>query len=235
MALGDLNNMKKFILFVAHPDDETLFFSGPLKTNGSDFHVVLVTDGNADKKGPERLKEFSKVLEFFKVDSFETYLFTDIYDKEIDQKELKLKIKNTLMINAGKDSIIFTHGPFGEYGHPHHIQVSQAVHEIALADFQIHHPNILELENSSYIYEEEDIYKAKLEILTTTYREEFSRFVTLLAPKRVERFLESNSSTLKIAQFLNEDKKNLPNDWGGYEIFKESLLLFKTQGLARRF
>lgn len=233
--MGEINNMKKYILFVAHPDDETLFFSGPLKSLGNEFHVVLVTDGNADKKGTERLKEFAKVLAFFNVNSFETYLFPDIYEKEINQMELRNKIAHTLKTHATKETILFTHGPFGEYGHPHHIQVCQAVHKIALKDYQIHHPNVLELVNSSYQYDENDIYIAKLQILNTTYKDEFSRFVTLLAPKRVERFLKSNTSTLEIAEFLNSDKKSPPKEWGGYELFKESLLLFKNKGLTRRF
>ncbi|MCR9206347.1 MAG: PIG-L family deacetylase, partial [Halobacteriovoraceae bacterium] len=65
--------MKNKALFVAHPDDEVLFFSGPLYTFGKDFHVVLVTDGNADGLGKSRLKEFELSLESFNVDSFELY------------------------------------------------------------------------------------------------------------------------------------------------------------------
>ena len=194
--------MKNNILFVAHPDDEVLFFSGPLNRYGEDFHVVLVTDGNADGKGNIRLKEFEKSLKQFNVHSFETYLFEDIYEKEIDSMELERRIKETLEKYSKENSRVYTHGPFGEYGHPHHIQVSKAVHTVAQAKYSIRHPNVLDLPGSAEIYDDSDLYQKKLNILTSIYRNEFSRFVTLLAPKMSEKHLSSEDYILEITEVL---------------------------------
>lgn len=227
--------MKNKALFIAHPDDEVLFFTGPLFNYGKDFHVVLVTDGNADGQGKERLKEFSQSLNSFQVDSFEHYQLPDIYDKELDPSLLETKIKNTLDTKISPNAMVYTHGPFGEYGHPHHIQVSNIVHQNCLKKFKISHPNILDLPNSSESYYEEIIYKTKLDLLTSIYKNEFSRFVTLLAPKMSEKHLLSGKETLDISNFLLGKRKSLPTELGGYEYFRESLQLFKSAGLSRRF
>lgn len=235
MAIKENNNMKKHLLIVAHPDDEVLFFTGPLNEWGDDFHVVLVTDGNADGKGNTRQKEFEKVLSEFKVTSFELYHFLDIYEKEIPEKEFLEKLEVTLGKFLEPGSSIYTHGPFGEYGHPHHIQVSNYVHNSCLKNFTINHPNILDLPGSIFEFNDEDLYRKKLKLMTSIYRNEFSRFVTLLAPRMVEKHLQSTPDVLAISNYLLDKNKNLPDKMGGYEYFRESLILFKESGLTRRF
>ena len=226
---------KKKILIVAHPDDETLFFSGPLITYQKDLHVVLVTDGNADNKGQERIKQFQCVMKDFGIDSFEMYLLRDLYDVPLCIKELSSKIKNTFEFYCENKAEVFTHGPFGEYGHPHHIQVSFAVHKFCHNINKVFHPNILDLENSELIFDDNEMYIKKLKILTTYYKEEYSKFVSLLAPKRVEKFISPQESVCKITKFLCDQKEDLPDNIGPYQDFRESLILFKNYGLSRKF
>ena len=43
------------LLVVAHPDDETIFFAGVIQSKRDlPWHLVCLTDGNADGRGKER-------------------------------------------------------------------------------------------------------------------------------------------------------------------------------------
>lgn len=227
--------MKKAALIIAHPDDEVLFFTGPLQKFHQDLHVVLVTDGNADSKGPEREREFLQIMKEFNIESYETYRLPDKYDQLLNQELLSEKLRETQSNYLIDHPTIFTHGPFGEYGHPHHIQISYMVHSIFLSQAEnIYHPNILDIEEEAGLTFD-NTWKKKLSLLETIYKNEYSRFVTLLAPKRVEKHLLSNESTLEISEFLIDPNKKPPIHWGQYKEFKNSLLIFKEHGLARKF
>ncbi|MCF8059822.1 MAG: PIG-L family deacetylase [Bacteriovoracaceae bacterium] len=231
--------MKKNILIIAHPDDETLFFASVLYWNSQDIHVICATDGNADNRGSERKTEFQKAMQAFDVKSFEYYELPDIYDTPIEENLLTAKIIQSIKTHADENSIIFTHGPFGEYGHPHHLQVSQIVHHHFLGRYPIYHPNVLEISNHSnqitYELDIEKVWALKLDVLFHTYKKEYQRFVTLIPARAKESFIKSQEETLEILNYLTKKQKTLKEDLGVYTLFHQSLKLFREEGLERKF
>lgn len=228
---------QKAIIIVAHPDDEALFFSSILDHRTLEKHVICITDGNADGRGAERDHEFKKCMEFFNVESFEKFNLPDRYDEGLDQSFLEEKLKQSFENYLEKDSLIFTHGPFGDYGHPHHITTSFVVHKILKStENKIFTPNVLDHPMGMTFYEEKNIestWEKKLEVLGSIYEKEYVRFVSLVPAKAKESYLQSNQETYKILDYLVNDTplKGLKD----YKPFQRSLELFKENGLKRKF
>jgi LmbE family N-acetylglucosaminyl deacetylase len=116
-------NLCSHLLVVAHPDDETLFFGGLLQSL-KDWHVVCVTDGNADGLGSQRQEQFFKAIKLLRVKKSEIYNFEDKFETRLNTYELVRKLSG-----LGKFKKVFTHSIVGEYGHPHHQDVSFATHQ----------------------------------------------------------------------------------------------------------
>jgi LmbE family N-acetylglucosaminyl deacetylase len=231
--------MKKYCIICAHPDDETLFFSSILNSFGQDCIVHCLTDGNADGRGDERKKEFSHAMKYFEVTNFKWSGLADIYELNIEQNKLEKEIQETIN-SLPKDSIIFTHGPFGDYGHPHHIQVALVVHRIAFKKgISVYHPNVLALEagTNPFQIKSEDTWVKKLYVLENIYHEEYRRFVSLIPAKANESFIESDETTLRVLEFFDIDNKDeeIKGDLGLLGPFKNSLEIFKKNGLLRKF
>lgn len=233
--------MKKYCIICAHPDDETLFFSSILNSFGQDTLVHCLTDGNADGRGSERKKEFQKAMDYFEVANWTWSGLPDIYEKNLDPEKLKEEIGKTLK-SLPKDSIVFTHGPFGDYGHPHHIQVARAVHQIVFEEIPslgLYYPNTLALEagTNPFQIKSQESWQKKLHVLENIYYQEYSRFVSLIPAKATESFIKSDHRTLKILDFFcpNNHEKNLSGDLGVMGPFKRSLEIFKENGLVRKF
>ena len=115
---------KKYNLLVcAHPDDETIFCGGLLQVyRRRPWKVICVTDGNADGKGPERNQDFVNACREFKIKDYEMWDFPDRFNVRLDIPRLMERLSQET------PSEIFTHGVLGEYGHPHHQDVSLAAH-----------------------------------------------------------------------------------------------------------
>lgn len=111
------------LLVVAHPDDETIFFAGLLLQSKGQFRVVCVTDGNADGFGPERAKQFAKACRLLGVKEFVQLDYPDRFHTRIDIEDLRRRLTE-----MGRPKKVYTHGPLGEYGHPHHQDVCLATH-----------------------------------------------------------------------------------------------------------
>ncbi|MBR3909092.1 MAG: hypothetical protein IKJ50_05170 [Clostridia bacterium] len=109
---------EKAILFIAHPDDDTLFFHKFIKEHKP--YVVLLTDGWSLK----RFKDFNKVMKIYGV----RYRAFNLHsrDKRINLLE-KYVIKS---LKLGDFEICATHNAEGEYGHEMHIRVHEAVKKI---------------------------------------------------------------------------------------------------------
>lgn len=110
---------EKAILFVAHPDDDTLFFHTFIKEYKP--YVVLLTDGWS----LVRMKDFIKVMKTYGV----KYRAYDLHsrDKRIDL--LEKYVANSLKL--ADFSICATHNAEGEYGHEMHIRVHNAVKKVS--------------------------------------------------------------------------------------------------------
>lgn len=110
---------EKSILFIAHPDDDTLFFHTFIKEYKP--YVVLLTDGWSIV----RMKDFRKVMKKYAV----KYRVYDLHsrDKRIDL--LEKYVANSLKLSDF--SVCATHNADGEYGHEMHIRVHSAVKKLS--------------------------------------------------------------------------------------------------------
>jgi hypothetical protein len=111
------------ILFVAHPDDETLFFYSFIKSNRP--YVVLMTDGWSLR----RLPEFIKAMRMYKV----RYRAYNLHsrDKRIDL--IEKYVREAYL--TGKYDYIASHNSSGEYGHEMHVRVHEAVKKVVKKEF----------------------------------------------------------------------------------------------------
>lgn len=119
LNLKNVNN----VMFVAHPDDESLWGGDHLAKDN--YLVVCVTCGAVE----ERKIEFENAVnEFGNIP-----LSLGYPDKTNNEKdnwdgcyyEIEKEIKD--IINYKKWNKIITHNPEGEYGHMHHIMISTMV------------------------------------------------------------------------------------------------------------
>ena len=187
------------ILFVAHPDDETLFFSSILFRYRRSLHVVCVTDGNGDGEKALRQAQFRTAMKRFGVASFEFLDEPDHYETRLSIAKI---IENIRAMRPGGGTgrpqlkAVYTHGPLGEYGHPHHQDVSRAVHESFFRKCPVCSP--------SYNLDPDFIYKLtkqqfalKREILTEVYSSETRRFLNLVPVTSWEGFVQMKLSEVK--------------------------------------
>lgn len=176
-----MKSKKKFnLIVVAHPDDETLFFAGLIQAvKTSPWKVVCVTDGNADGQGAMRAGQLAEACRLLKVSKLEHWDFPDIYEKRLDVVALTERLKG--LDNVGQ---VFTHGILGEYGHPHHQDVSLAVHaafkNVFSVAYNCYAKKLVKLSAAQYAL--------KARILSTVYLSETRRFAPFLPATFVEGF-----------------------------------------------
>ena len=108
------------ILFVAHPDDDALFFHTFLVSEKP--YVVLLFTGWSLR----RLPDFFKAMKYYGVRCRAYSGFAEgMYDYEKKRKRTEKRIQSCLKI--GKFSKVLTHNASGEYGHQAHRLVHEAV------------------------------------------------------------------------------------------------------------
>ena len=115
---------------VAHPDDETVFFGGVIRQlarAGLPVEVVSVTSTFATPTLTSiRREEFRRAC--WGLGARARLLPLADAAGLLDDDELAAALARVRLTGCG---LVFTHGVWGEYGHPHHIQVSRAVHRLA--------------------------------------------------------------------------------------------------------
>ena len=197
-------NEKKYRLIVtAHPDDETLFMGGLIMTEKSlPWKVICVTDGNADGQGVKRKKQFLKACREMGVKEVEMWTFPDQFAMRLDVDKLMRQLS---LLPLPKE--VFTHGIIGEYGHPHHQDVSWAVHQCFL--------KICPVMSVAYNSLPEKIVKLskavfikKNRILSHIYGSETRRFSHLIPTTFVEGFMRVGIKEVEaVYKFLVDGKK----------------------------
>jgi LmbE family N-acetylglucosaminyl deacetylase len=190
---------KTRLLFVAHPDDETLFFASVLFRYRRSLHLVVVTDGDAMGERDRRRAQFAAAMKRFEIDSFEFWDEPDHYETRLSVARIMQKIRSMRPDAwAGRPRLrgVYTHGPLGEYGHPHHQDVSRAVHEIFWGQCPVWSP--------AYNVEPDSLYRLtrrqlaqKREILADVYRSETRRFLNLIPATAAEGFVEMGLSEVR--------------------------------------
>jgi LmbE family N-acetylglucosaminyl deacetylase len=136
------NNYK---VIVAHPDDEIIFFSSILKNASKIVTCFGKSDDQNVNIGRQKLKTQMPLNNFLFLDLVESAVFNSANWKHpncitegIEVKKNKnayqenfqnLKLQLSKVINYGET--IYTHNPWGEYGHEEHVQVFHAIMALA--------------------------------------------------------------------------------------------------------
>jgi LmbE family N-acetylglucosaminyl deacetylase len=139
-------DLKKSVLVVAHPDDENLWFSSVL---GKVAKVIICFKGNPNV--PERAAARDRVfaqyplstIECLGLDTSLTFGSADWaapketkYGLAVNQnkaayKENYLHLLELLTERLSGFDYVFTHNPWGEYGHEEHVQIHRVVSAVA--------------------------------------------------------------------------------------------------------
>lgn len=224
--------MKKYNLIVtAHPDDETIFAGGLLQLyRRRPWKVICVTDGNADGAGEARKKDFENACARLKVDSYEVLGFPDIFEKRLQIAEL------IECLGKEEPSEVFTHGPLGEYGHPHHQDVCLAVHRrFAKAKttpwsfaYNSFAKKIVRLTRKAF--------DRKCTVLSEIYFSETKNFARLLPATYVEGFHQVTLKEIEaLYAYLSEGGELEAKKLDTYRWFEPYLSHFREDIRSRRF
>lgn len=117
------------LMIVAHLDDESIF-GGNCIIDGN-WHIVIV--GAPTEK---RINDFNKIVKLCpNIRNVNFIQFEDDLYKRFKKDDLIKELTPIIKENHWKK--IVTHNPIGEYGHPHHRDVFEAVKEIAGDNFYV--------------------------------------------------------------------------------------------------
>lgn len=231
-------------IVVAHPDDETLFFSGLiLASPDSNWTIVCATDGNADGNGALRKKQFQQATELLNCKTQILLDLPDIYEERLDQKVLSDHLAS---LDAFDE--IYTHSPIGDYGHPHHQDVSFAVHKYYFENLN-QTPKVWSIAyNASpdkFVQLNSEQFKLKCKILSEIYFDESNRLIQFLPATAAEEFCQiSFNEVAELYRYLSSpppflaessaskiDKSKLQK----YKWFSPFLESYRDQTLNRPF
>ncbi|MCO5144037.1 MAG: PIG-L family deacetylase [Oligoflexia bacterium] len=170
------------LLVVAHPDDETIFFGGLVqKKRDLPWHLICVTDGNADGRGEERKKELKEAAKILGIKSLEHWTYADKFPDRLPVEEITERLKELPLPKE-----IYTHGPLGEYGHPHHQDVCLATYR-AFSTKKVYSP-AWNVAPSEVIQLTPKQFAKKTYAFAEIYRKETSQFLNILPNSAVETF-----------------------------------------------
>lgn len=128
----------KLMAVIPHPDDESLGMGGTLakySAEGVETYLVMATRGERGWNGPQeenpglqalgQLRE-KELLAAAQVLGIREVSFLDYIDGEVDQADpAEAVMKIACHIRQLRPHVVITFDPYGAYGHPDHIAVSQ--------------------------------------------------------------------------------------------------------------
>jgi LmbE family N-acetylglucosaminyl deacetylase len=217
---------------VAHPDDETIFFGGLVMTLAQrSWRIIVVTDGNADGEGEKRSQQFAAACTQLGVKNFEMWNFPDRFEDRLDVKLLVNRLSAEPM-----PRVVFTHGIIGEYGHPHHQDVSWAVHQAFYKKVPIWSAAYNSFATKSLRLTKQ-IFRRKAKILSEIYFSETFRFARMLPFQTAEGFHRLDwSEVASIYNYLSQ--KDATQDdlkLKTYSLFRPYLVEQKKASQVRPF
>ena len=116
--------MKKVLVIVAHPDDETIWMGGSLIRNKKDWDTTLLC--MCRKSDNDRHPKFLKACQILGVKPF----IFDLDDENLKPIALEKYIDIIRQFSETDYDYLFTHGKNGEYGHIRHEELHKAVNEM---------------------------------------------------------------------------------------------------------
>ncbi len=196
------------LLCVAHPDDETIFFGGLIQrlareSKAKPWTVVCMTDGNADGEGKKRKRQFESACRVLGVQNPQWWGYADIFEKRLPVGEIAEKLRALPTPN-----MVFTHGIIGEYGHPHHQDVSFAVHT-AFAGHDRVFTTSYNANPTLGIELDKKEFETKAKVLMEIYGSETQRFMNLLPATGYEGFLQLEHKEIQALYDYFAHKKSL--------------------------
>jgi LmbE family N-acetylglucosaminyl deacetylase len=193
-----MSSTKYNLLMIAHPDDETIFFSGLLlRRRARPWKIICATDGNADGQGKRRRRQFERATGLLGVRDTEWWGFTDKFSKRLPVEELTARLSALPTPHE-----VFTHGVIGEYMHPHHQDVSLSVHR-AFAG----HPRVYSAAYNAFpelrVHLDKKEFELKAKLLTDIYGSETTRFLNLLPATSSEGFFRARLEEIEAIYEFN--------------------------------
>lgn len=222
---------KNAFIVVAHPDDETIFFSGLILSHKNfKWTIICVTDGNGDGRGTARKKEFFKACRKLGANKIHWLGLPDSYSDRLNLNEIKISLAR-----LDRPDIVYTHGPLGEYGHPHHQDVCMAVYEHYLPKtpvWGVSYNSYPELK----IHLTEQQYRIKTGILRDIYFDETNRFIHILPAMSEEHFYRWKLNTVReMYKYMRNTDPKLPTNLGPLKWLAKHLPEYKKRASKRTF
>jgi LmbE family N-acetylglucosaminyl deacetylase len=124
----NLHNVKRGLVIVAHPDDETIWMGGTLAREKHIEWTIFVLCRKSDK---DRMPKFLKVAKYYHAKGIICDLEDDgVMSIQESVPKIQKIIHKELPVPEIAWDVLFTHGTNGEYGHARHKGVHLAVKEL---------------------------------------------------------------------------------------------------------
>lgn len=198
--------MSKFrLLIVAHPDDETLFFMGALVDRSKgDWHIACVTDGNADGHEKKRRAQFETACSLLEVKKSYWLGLPDVFENRLIQVDFERALKNIPMPTE-----VFTHGPLGEYMHPHHQDVSYFTSEYFAGKCPVFVSSYNTFPDLTFHLDAQQ-FQLRTKILMGIYGSETMRFINMIPARHEDAFIKANPEEIgNIYRYLTKPEAQL--------------------------
>jgi len=174
----------KNLLVVAHPDDETIFFTSAILNQPEyEWSIACVTDANADGEGARRKSQFERACKELKASQCYWFNLPDIYETRLNLDQIQ---SNLAKIPTPHH--VYTHGPLGEYMHPHHQDVCYAVTKFYAPICPTYVTAYNAFPEKRFLLSKEQ-FELRTHILSEIYSSETMRFINMLPARSCDEFI----------------------------------------------